>query len=74
MKKYTPVIKNKKSPPLKTPKMIIVLIWCLFGIVLALDTFRFVGSPNGISVSDIFWDVAIFVVAIYLTLRNRTKK
>lgn len=71
--KFRPQIRTEKKKAPKTPRWLLILIWVLFGTVLLLDVYRFVVSPNGISFADIFWDMAILVVAVYLTARNHNK-
>lgn len=74
MSKYKPEIKPEKKQLPKTPKLLLVIMWALFVSVFLLDTYRFVFSSGGVSLYDVFFDVGIFVVAVYLTARNRGNK
>ncbi len=71
--RYTPKItKEKKTPQL--PKWMFVMLWIMTCAVLIFDIYRYAFSNSGISANDIFWDIALVVVAIYMTVFYMRKK
>lgn len=67
MAKYTPKIKQEKKEP-RVPKILLILVWCLWGALILLDAYRAV-FLSGIDTNDVFWDIALLAVAVYFTVR-----
>lgn len=72
MSHYRPKIEKEKKTP-SVSRVLLIGVWVVWVLLVLLDLYR-AFFLSGITANDIFWDTALFAVALYFSVRYGKKK
>ena len=72
MSHYRPKIEKEKKTP-SVSRVLLIGVWVVWALLVLLDLYR-TFFLSGITANDIFWDAALFAVALYFSVRYGKKK